>query len=313
MDDNDGSGQSRKPSYIRTSIFPRSADITSKKSRSSRLLLIQLAGCNEMPEVTSPSQTSIPSTLPSNSFSRGRERVPAESARAFRASCLYLSLGPGRSLDRAWRLSCAGSGGKNLASTRRPGQWSRWSAKYHWVDRAAAYDQLTEKERRSAEDERSRNRPEEDANRELSHGEQRGDPAHRVHAAGPGDPPRNHDRAGNKGRPSRITDQLLQSFCHYVQISGSIETAIRLTGIGRATYYRWQREERDGCASLWETEFIQAVETTCADTKMRCEQLLWKHMQKHWRAIAWWLERKYPNEYGRRRRLPPLPDWDPLY
>ena len=77
-------------------FFRFSADVTNRMiSSRSRLLLIQLAGCNEMPKVTSPSQTSIPSTLPSNSFSRDPERLPAESARAFRASCLYLSLGPG--------------------------------------------------------------------------------------------------------------------------------------------------------------------------------------------------------------------------
>jgi hypothetical protein len=77
-------------------FFRFSADVTNRMiSSRSRLLLIQLAGCNEMPKVTSPSQTSIPSTLPSNSFSRDPERLPTESARAFRASCLYLSLGPG--------------------------------------------------------------------------------------------------------------------------------------------------------------------------------------------------------------------------
>lgn len=277
--------------------------------------MVQTYGCNEMPKVTSPSQTLIHAILPSNSFSRGPKRLPAESARAFRAFRLYLNQGPGRSLDRAWRFFSAGSRGKDLVSTRRPGHWSRWCAKNQWVDRAAAYDQYTEERKRNAEAERSRNRPEEDADREISHGEQRGDPAHRVHAgdARPGDPQHNHDRAGNKGRPSQITDQLLQSFCHYAEISGSIETAILATGIGRATYYRWQRKVRDGCASLSETKFIRAAEAACADTKMRYEQKLLKHGEKHWRVNAWWLERRYPNEYGRRRRLPPLTDdLDPL-
>jgi transposase len=94
-------------------------------------------------------------------------------------------------------------------------------------------------------------------------------------------------------------------------MSGSIETAIKYTGIGRATYYRWQRRVRDGCARPSETKFIRAAEAACADRKMRCEQLLSKHMQKDWRPIAWWLARRYPNEYGR-RCPPPLSDLDLL-
>ncbi len=39
--------------------------------------------------------------------------------------------------------------------------------------------------------------------------------------------------------------------------------------------------------------------------------MLGQHCHTRWRAAAWWLERKYPAEYGR-RRLPVLSDLDDL-
>jgi hypothetical protein len=83
-----------------------------------------------------------------------------------------------------------------------------------------------------------------------------------------------HERAGNKGRPSKLTDQLREKFCIYAGMSGSIETAIKLTGLGRATYYRWSRSVRDGRGSLLQNNFIRAAEAACADIKLRCEQRL---------------------------------------
>ncbi len=84
-------------------------------------------------------------------------------------------------------------------------------------------------------------------------------------------------------------------------MSGSIETAIKITGMSRETFYRWRRRVRDGRANPAQTSFIHAVEAACSNPKLRCEELLTKHGKKDWRAIAWWLARKYPNEYGRRR------------
>jgi len=63
-------------------------------------------------------------------------------------------------------------------------------------------------------------------------------------------------------------------------MSGSIETAILVTGIGHATYYRWQRKVRDGVATRLEENFVRESEAACADLKLRCENLLFKHGQK---------------------------------
>jgi hypothetical protein len=110
-------------------------------------------------------------------------------------------------------------------------------------------------------------------------------------------------------RPLIINDTLITRFCSVIRVSGSIQTAIMATGIGRDSYDRWAREVRERRASKAKVKFIRAAEQAEADIKTLREHQLSLHFDKNWKAVAWWLERKYPDEYGRRRRLP-LPDMD---
>src|SRR2546429_3005733 len=70
---------------------------------------------------------------------------PHESARAFAAFCRYRDLGPGRSVAAAWNAYQATKGAKGTIDvvqqrSRPSGRWNFWSSKFHWVDRALAYD-----------------------------------------------------------------------------------------------------------------------------------------------------------------------------
>jgi hypothetical protein len=78
-------------------------------------------------------------------------RLPGESARDHRAFCIYRDLGPRRSLQKAWREYCTSvrpvrsklRGRPRRSSdviTKCPGAWTSLCAKYHWVQRAEAYD-----------------------------------------------------------------------------------------------------------------------------------------------------------------------------
>jgi len=67
------------------------------------------------------------------------ERLPNESSKAYQAFCIYRDLGVERSLEK-------------VAQNRgKPGSRSwldSWSTKYHWVERARAYDDYLEQEKR---------------------------------------------------------------------------------------------------------------------------------------------------------------------
>jgi len=75
-------------------------------------------------------------------------------------------------------------------------------------------------------------------------------------------------------RPSIINDTLIARFCFVIRVSGSIQTAIMDTGIGRESYVRWAREVRERRASKAKVKFIRAAEQAEADFKMLRERQL---------------------------------------
>jgi hypothetical protein len=118
---------------------------------------------------------------------------------------------------------------------------------------------------------------------------------------------RSAEHGGKMGRPSLLNDQLIAEFCDALRVSGSIESAIIISGIGRSTYYRLKGKVRESGGNEQQRRFFQAVHKAESQIKMMREQQLSNHFEKDWRAIAWWLERNCPNEYGRRRPAPPEP------
>mgnify|MGYP001060969943 CR=1 FL=1 len=66
------------------------------------------------------------------------ERLKGESSKAYHAFCIYRDLGPDRSIDKAM----AQAGKKNRRT------WADWSRTFNWVERAQAYDDYVEQEKR---------------------------------------------------------------------------------------------------------------------------------------------------------------------
>lgn len=69
------------------------------------------------------------------------ERLPEETPKAWRAFCVFRDLGPTRTLARA-----AQALGLRPASVRR---LEEWSSRYRWVERALAYDEWLDAQRRA--------------------------------------------------------------------------------------------------------------------------------------------------------------------
>lgn len=71
------------------------------------------------------------------------ERLPGESSKAYQAFCEYRDMGADRSIRKL-----AQARGKPTST-----KWlSHWSAKYSWVERAKAYDDYLEQEKRKEQE-----------------------------------------------------------------------------------------------------------------------------------------------------------------
>lgn len=71
------------------------------------------------------------------------ERLPNESSKAYQAFCIYRDLGVERSLEKVAQ-NRGKPGSKSWLNT--------WSTKYHWVERAQAYDDYLEQEKRKEQE-----------------------------------------------------------------------------------------------------------------------------------------------------------------
>jgi hypothetical protein len=78
------------------------------------------------------------------------ERLAGETGTAYAAFCCYRDIGPGRNIRKA--VEAANEGKAVSAGSKQYGTWRQWSMKFHWVKRAADYDQhlehLKQEERR---------------------------------------------------------------------------------------------------------------------------------------------------------------------
>lgn len=68
------------------------------------------------------------------------ERRADETGRAYVAFCIYLNLGAGRSIDRAYRSQLPPEVDAARQSPKPPGRWREWGALHQWRDRAEAWD-----------------------------------------------------------------------------------------------------------------------------------------------------------------------------
>jgi len=82
------------------------------------------------------------------------DRQEGESSRAYRAFCWYRDLGADRSIHKAYQKFIRARGRiKEDQNIRVSAKWKEWATKYKWVERAEAYDDYIEREKRKQNEE----------------------------------------------------------------------------------------------------------------------------------------------------------------
>lgn len=89
--------------------------------------------------------------------------------------------------------------------------------------------------------------------------------------------------------------EISQQLCTYLSNGSNRTDAVTLSGIHYDTFLTWMKER---------PEFSEAIKKAEATCKQRNIQIVQKAAITTWTAAAWWLERKYPNEFGLKMRPP---------
>jgi hypothetical protein len=97
---------------------------------------------------------------------------------------------------------------------------------------------------------------------------------------------------GTMGRTSKCTPERQERLCHAIELGATYVHACNFAGISYETFRRWMRESQAFHDAIKEAEGKATVGWLARIEKAASEG--------NWTAAAWKLERRYPNDYGRR-------------
>jgi hypothetical protein len=104
------------------------------------------------------------------------------------------------------------------------------------------------------------------------------------------------------GRRTKLTAQLQAEICTLIAAGNSYYVAAALNGIHRTTFFKWMNKGRNANHRTEFRDFFDAVTRASAEAENAYVTVICEAGKKDWRASAWWLERRYPARWGRKRR-----------
>ena len=103
---------------------------------------------------------------------------------------------------------------------------------------------------------------------------------------------------------SKLTRELIEKAVKIIERGNYDKVAIDILGINKGTWYAWMKQgeidANKGVNSL-KAEFFNSIKKAEAAAIDRNLSIIQKAaMEGNWQASAWYLERKYPEQWGKR-------------
>lgn len=101
----------------------------------------------------------------------------------------------------------------------------------------------------------------------------------------------------------KLTPELIGKIARDVGEGNYINTVCQAYGISKTTYYDWRKKGQAGRSKLHK-EFYEATEKAVALSEQRYVGVIKDAARDGtWTAAAWWLERRYPERWGKRDKV----------
>ena len=104
------------------------------------------------------------------------------------------------------------------------------------------------------------------------------------------------------GRESKLTPEVKEKILSALRAGNYANVAAEYAGISETTFYRWLRKGREAKRGIYR-EFFAAVQRAEREAEVRAVAILQRHMDDNWQAAMTYLERKFPERWGRRDHL----------
>lgn len=106
------------------------------------------------------------------------------------------------------------------------------------------------------------------------------------------------------GRPQKISMELIERIADHIRKGNFIDVSCAFEGIHKDTYYRWLKEganstDPDDLKKI----FSDTVSKAEAESIIDMNDDMAKHGANNWKPIAWRMERRFQNKYGKRQEI----------
>lgn len=111
-------------------------------------------------------------------------------------------------------------------------------------------------------------------------------------------------KPGNvKDRPLLMTDEVVEQLCKLISLGNYEGVAAQAVGISRATLIDWKKRGKKSTHGMYREfwlRFQKAKAEFITRATARIQKIAFDADSKSWQALAWMLERRYPELYGKK-------------
>jgi hypothetical protein len=105
------------------------------------------------------------------------------------------------------------------------------------------------------------------------------------------------------GRPSKLTQELIDTVCANLRHGAYVETAAAAAGVSKEILYKWMRAGNEKPKSIF-GRFLHAVQVAQAEGHVNDLAAITAARAKNWQAAAWRAARRYPEQWAPTHRPP---------
>lgn len=121
-----------------------------------------------------------------------------------------------------------------------------------------------------------------------------------------GPPIKELSKKSNAGRETKLNREMIAEIANYIELGFTIKDTCEAVGIEQSTFFNWKNQGKRDKENGIKSEFLEFLESIKKGKHKIKQLMLSKIVQaadENWNAAAWWLERKYPENYSLRPEL----------
>ena len=104
------------------------------------------------------------------------------------------------------------------------------------------------------------------------------------------------------GRPTKLTPDVQELIVDGINAGLTYGMSCARAGVDTATFYRWLEKGEVAKSGVFR-EFCDAISRAKADSALRLVSQITLQAPADWRAAAFMLERRFPDDYGKRTEV----------